>query len=173
MSKISIVSATLCASSNMNSLLEELKTKDPATAKYMESLKPEDINSLIEECIKNALQTVKAQGIQVTDHIEDFYHNKVRSYEGLKIIGALKTAKLSGGLGVMMDNGVIKFAGDEYKSEWREEIARLKKIFTDAYLLEVAKSALIIMNYDVQTPETYERGDDDQSFNLIATKTGV
>ena len=169
MSKIVWMNAQLSAAENMNAMLNELRLKDPKFAKIIEDLELDDV---IEECIQGAFKTLENQGVEITDHICDFGRNETKSFDGQKIIGALKTSKLPNGLGITLKNGVVRFAADEYRSEWKEEIKRLKKMFTDAYLLEAAKAALEILGYRIEPTEKYTTGAGNQSFNVIGIKAG-
>ncbi len=152
MSKIVTLSAQLGTPQIMNDLWEKLALQNPALA---EGIKDLDTTEMIQECIQNAFETLRGQGVETTDSIADYFGNKSKSHNSLNIIGALKTAKLPNGLGVMMDkNGTICFAADDYTSEWKNEIERLKKLFTDAFLAEAVKSALVVLGYKVEV-ETY------------------
>jgi len=169
MSKIVLLEAQLSTTRNMNKMLDELRIKDPALANLIKGL---DVTEVIGECVQKAFEILKSQGVEISGYVLDYNHNKTKSFDGQKIVGALKTPQLPNGLGIIVTDNFIRFVADEYKSEWKEEISRLKAMFTNAYLLEVAKASLEIMGYNVQPTEIYGRGDE-QSFNITGMKAGV
>lgn len=77
-----------------------------------------------------------------------------KAYTG-KLDGVLKTDKLPNGLGIKITGrGVIEFVTDEYLSDWREEIERLRGLFTDTLLAEITSSTLQILGYEVEIRST-------------------
>lgn len=148
MSKIVMLSAQLGAPQIMNDLLDQLKAKNPQIAQFIEQL---DTIPLINECAQNALNFLARQdGISKDQTISDFYGKSSSSYGSQKIIGALKTKTFDKGLGIIVDkDGSIKFVGDIYRSEWKQEADRLTKLYQEAFMAECVKMILQIMGYQV------------------------
>lgn len=166
MSKIMMLSVQLGAPQIMDDLLQKLSLQNHALA---EEIKKMDTIELISECIQNAFETLKQHNVEITDYIADYYGNQSKFHNSMNIIGALKTKKLPNCLGVMLDkNGAIQFAADEYTNEWKLEIERLKKIFTDAFLSEAVKTTLIILGYQIEI-ETFGN-ETSPSFNITGVK---
>lgn len=145
MSKIVILGAQLGAPQIIDDLLKKIAAKDPAMAEWIKHL---DTVPIIRECVSNALTRVsQMNGIQKGTRVEDYYGN---AYSG-KLDGILKTKALSRGLGIQIaSNGMVKFIADEYRSEWKREIKRLRELFTDAFTAEITSSILQILGYQVE-----------------------
>ena len=149
MSKIVILNAQLAAPHILSDLLAKVAAQDPVFAEWIKTIDPVPI---IEECVQNALTRLgKVEGISQCQKVLDYY-GKV--YGG-QLAGAFKTDKLPNGLGVKVnEKGAIEFVADEYRQEWKDEIKRLRKLFTDAFLAEITNSILQILGYDVGVQST-------------------
>ncbi len=145
MSKIVILDVQLAAPHILGDLLAKVAAQDPVLAEWIKAIDPVPI---IEECVQNALTRLgQIEGIKQCQSVLDYYGNV---YKG-KLAGALKTDKLPNGMGIKVnDKGAVEFFGDEYRQEWKDEIKRLQKLFTDAFLAEITNSILQILGYDVQ-----------------------
>lgn len=143
MSKIVILSAQLGAPQVMNDLLQRIGCKDPGLAEWVRQL---DTIPIIKECVENALTRLsQVNGIRKDSTITDYYG---KNYGG-QLVGSLKTDKFPNGLGFKVNGqGVVEFVADDYRSEWREEIERLRGLFTDAFLAEATSSILTILGYE-------------------------
>lgn len=164
MSKIVILSAKLGAPQIIDNLLDKIAVQNPALANWIGQF---DTIPIIEECVENALNRLyKINGIRKDKNITDFYDNV---YTG-KLNGVLKTEKCPHGLGIKItDRGSIEFIADNYRSEWNNEINRLRSLFTDAFIAEISSSILQILGYDVKIqPMSTEQGD--IAYNLEGVK---
>src|SRR3989344_6464834 len=153
MSKIVILDAQLAPPQILSDLLAKVAAQDPVLAEWIKEL---DTVPIIEECVQNALARMgKIEGIKQCQSVLDYYGN---AYDG-KLAGALKTDALPNGLGVKInEKGTIEFVADEYQSEWKSEIKRLQKLFTDAFLAEITNSILQILGYDVEISTIAKQG---------------
>jgi hypothetical protein len=149
MSKITIIETSLDAPQVTNGILQRLSKSDSVFAKWAKDL---DIVPLIRGCAKNALELLSTiDGIRLGTHVEDYYGNRTDNHNGHKFIGVLRSDKLPGGLGVYMeDNGEIKFAADDYESEWGVEIERLQKAFENAFIAEAGRTFMKFKKYQVK-----------------------
>jgi hypothetical protein len=147
MSKIVILSVQLGTSQILNNLLEEIAGQNPNLAEWLKQLDPLPI---IKECVVNAIDRLgQMPGISKEANISDYFGNIDYAYNS-QLIGALKTDKLPHGLGFKVnDQGAVEFVADEYTTEWRQEIKRLRELFTDAFLAEATNSILTILGYEV------------------------
>ena len=164
MSNIVILSAQLAAPHILGDLLAKVAAQDQILAEWIKGL---DTFPIIEECVQNALARLgKIEGIKQCQDILDYYG---KAYGG-KLAGALKTDALPNGLGVKInEKGAIEFVADEYQSEWKSEIKRLQKLFTDAFQAEATTAILQILGYEVEVESTTtEKGE--LIFNLEGVK---
>ena len=145
MSKIGILNGQWAAPQILGDLLAKVAAKDPVLAEWIKEL---DTTPIIGECVQNALARLgKIEGIKQCQEVLDYYG---KAYDG-KLAGALKTDALPNGLGVKVnEKGAIEFVADEYRQEWKNEIKRLRQLFTDAFMAEITNSILQILGYDVQ-----------------------
>jgi hypothetical protein len=145
MSKIVILSTQLGAPQIIDDLLQRIALQNPALADWIRQL---DTIPIIRECVENAVNRLNGtNGIRKDNGITDYYGN---SYAG-KLDGALKTNMFPKGLGIKIaSSGAVEFIADDYKSEWKEEIERLRGLFTDAFLAEITSSILQILGYEVR-----------------------
>ena len=164
MSKIVILSAQLGAPQIIDDLLKKIAARDPSMAEWIRQL---DTVPIIKECVENALNKLsQTSGIQKGTSVEDYYG---KTYSG-KLDGIMKTSNLSKGLGVrVVANGTIEFVADDYKSEWRTEINRLRELFTDAFMAEITSSILQILGYQVKI-QPVPLGNGTFSYNLEGVK---
>lgn len=73
-------------------------------------------------------ELLRLQGIEVTDFVFDYSGNKVREWQGLKILVGLGT-NLCRGVGLAIDrNGKLVFVGDDYHQQ--REFAKIKEKVT-------------------------------------------
>ncbi len=144
MSKIVILSASLGAPQIIDGLLDRIAAQNPAMADWIRHL---DTVPIIKECVGNALDRLYGiSGIRKDANITDYYGN---AYSG-KLDGVLRTDSYPKGLGLRITpQGAIEFIADDYRSEWKNEIERLRGLFTDAFLAEVTSSILQILGYQV------------------------
>ena len=164
MSKIVILSAQLGAPQIIDGLLEKIAAQNPSLADWIKQL---DTVPIIRECVGNALNRLYGMsGIQKDTKITDFYDN---AYSG-KLDGVVRTDRCPKGLGLRITpQGAIEFVADDYRSEWRNEIERLRGLFTDAFLAEVTSSILQILGYEV-TVQVSPTGQGGVSYNLEGVK---
>lgn len=164
MSKIVILSAQLGAPQVMNDLLQRIGCKNPGLAEWIKQL---DTIPIIKECADNALTRLgQVNGIRKDSNITDYYGKTF----GGQLAGSLKTDKFPNGLGFKVNSqGVVEFIADDYKSEWREEIERLRGLFTDAFMAEATSSILTILGYDVSISSKVT-GNGELLFNLEGVK---
>ncbi len=146
MSQIIELSTTLGAADILKASLAKLTVLNPTMAVWIEQL---DSQPLIVECVQKAVTLVAANGVKSSDRIANFFGNEQTSHQGQAIIAALKTDRLPNGLGIMIDGqGQIRFAADDYKSEWKQEINRLKNLFQNAFLAVASQTILEIVGYE-------------------------
>jgi len=153
MSKIVILNTQLGAPQVISGLLDKIAAQNPALADWIKQL---DTVPIIRECIENTLTRMsQIAGIRKEKSITDYYG---KAYAG-ELAGSLKTDRLPNGLGLKVNaQGTIEFVADDYTSEWRSEIERLRKLFTDAFLAETTSSILQILGYEVQVHTTHKDG---------------
>jgi hypothetical protein len=149
MSKIVILDAHLGAPKIIDDLLQRIAVQDPSLAEWIRQLDPVPI---IRECVENALNRLDGtSGIRKGTAVMDYYG---KAYIG-KLDGVLKTDKLPNGLGIKITGrGVVEFVADKYESDWREEIERLRGLFTDSLLAEITSSILQVLGYEVEIRST-------------------
>jgi hypothetical protein len=164
MSKIVILSAQLGAPQIIEGLLDKIAAQNPSLADWIRQF---DTIPIIRECVGNALNRLNgSSGVSKGTNVLDYYG---KAYAG-KLDGVLKTDRLPNGLGFKITNqGAIEFVADEYRSEWREEINRLRGLFTDAFLAEVTSSILQILGYEV-TVQSTSTGQGGLAYNLEGVK---
>ncbi len=164
MSKIVILSTQLGAPQVLGDLLQKIGCKNPGLAEWVRQL---DTIPIIKECVENALTRLgQVNGIRKDSTVTDYYG---KTYAG-QLDGSLKTDKFPNGLGFKVNGqGMIEFVADDYKPEWREEIERLRKLFTDAFLAEATSSILLILGYEVKVSSTVT-GSGELLFNLEGVK---
>ncbi len=145
MSKIVILSTQLEAPQIVNDLLDRVVVQNPGMSEWIKQL---DTLPIITECVQNALvRTAQVAGVRPAANIFDYYG---KAHNGA-LLGALETDRLPNGLGVKVNGqGEVEFVVDDYTSEWKSEIERLRKLFTDAFLAEVSLAILQILGYDAQ-----------------------
>jgi hypothetical protein len=150
MSKIVILSAQLSTPQIMNDLLQQVSREFPEIMTFFQEQL--DYIGVITECADKALSRLAGQSnIRRDSKIEDFFGNSSDSFNNQKILGSLKTNALPKGMGVIVDaQGKIVFVGDNYQSGWRNEISRLQKLFTDAFIAETTLAILQIIGYDAK-----------------------
>jgi hypothetical protein len=149
MSKIVILDAHLGAPKIIDDLLQRISVQDPSLAEWIRQLDPIPI---IRECVENALNRLDGtSGIRKGATVMDYYG---KAYTG-RLDGVLKTGKLPNGLGIKITGrGVVEFVADKYESDWREEIERLRGLFTDSLLAEITSSILQVLGYEVEIRST-------------------
>lgn len=164
MSKIVILRAQLGAPQVMNDLLQRIGCKNPDLAEWIKQL---DTVPIIKECVDNALARLgQVSGIRRDSTITDYYGKTF----GGQLAGSLKTDKLPNGLGFKVNGqGVVEFVADDYEPGWREEIERLRGLFTDAFMAEATGSILTILGYDVSVSSEVT-GNGELLFNLEGVK---
>ncbi|MEK9135169.1 MAG: hypothetical protein AAB451_02620 [Patescibacteria group bacterium] len=89
--------------------------------------------AVLGEGIKVAAQLLALQGAQVTDFVYNWSGEKVRQYDGVKIICAIATEGAVnehkfGGVGIGIDaSGKLAIVGDFYYDDQKKRAAELKK----------------------------------------------
>lgn len=164
MSKIVILNAKLGAPQILEDLLQKVAVTDPSLAVWIRQV---DTLPLIEGCIVRALDRLcQIEGIKKSETVFDYSNN---AYAG-SLAGALQSEQLPKGLGVKLNGqGVIEFVADDYRSEWKKEIKRLRELFTDAFLAESTAAILNILNYKTEVL-TDQNGKGEYSFSLEGVK---
>jgi len=163
MSKIVILSTQLGTPQIIDDFLQRVAAQDQSLAEWIRQL---EVVPIIRECVENAINRLNGTGgIKKDTGITDYFG---KPYNG-KLDGVLKTDKFPKGLGIeITDQGVIRFVADDFKLEWKEEIKRLRGLFTDAFLAEVTSSILQILGYTVKVqPVSLEHG---LAYNLEGVK---
>ena len=151
MSKVVIFEAQLGVSEIINDLSLKFVAKNPDLAKWLENI---DSTPIITECVKKSIQRLKDGGIQTDNQASIDGATYTSDYHGMEIVGVLKTDKLPTGLGVMVNNGKIKFAADGNRSGSEEEAKRLQDLFEKIFLQEIVKAFLQILGYRIKISET-------------------
>lgn len=146
MSQIVMLRTCLAAPQTMSGLLASLATRAP---QFVEAFQNLEMRPIIEECAQNALAHLAALlGIGVTKHVSDYGGRVITTFNGLNIIGSLRTQNLPGGLGIVVDQqGNIQFVTDDYKDQWKKEITRLRSLFETAFSAEAGMAIARILGY--------------------------
>lgn len=149
MSKIVVLSAKLGAPQILDDLLKKIALKDPALAEWVKQF---DAIPVIKECVNKALARMKeVNGIKLISKVSGYGDEK---FSG-KLDGVISSDRLQKGLGLRVnEKGEVEFIADEYGHDTREEIKRLRKIFTDAFLAEATSAILQILGYEVNIQST-------------------
>jgi hypothetical protein len=94
------------------------------------------------DLLKQVLDIVAQQvGGTVSDSIKDYNGNTLKNWDGEPILGAIKTDKVSRGIGLTIKNGTLKFVGDNYGCE--NQFSKLKGEIELTYELTYKKLALV------------------------------
>lgn len=151
MSKVVIIETELGVSKIVKDLLEKFAKKNPHFAPWLENIDPTPI---LTECVKKTIQRLKENDIQTDNKALIDGATYTRDYQGMEIVGILKTDKLPTGLGIIIDHGKVKFAADGNRSGSEEEVKRLRDFFEKIFLQEIAKAFLQAYGYRIKTSET-------------------
>ena len=103
--------------------------------------------------LKKALEVLvlAESGLEIRDHIEDYYGKKHTSWEGGKIIGAVFGRELQKGVGVSVDKqGHLVFASHDRGPALEKVKAKVEQTYKVVTLV----IALQNMGYEVQADET-------------------
>lgn len=151
MSKVVIFEAQLGVSEIINDLSLKFVAKNPDLAKWLTNI---DSTPIITECVKKSIHRLKKSDIQTDNKALIDGVTYTGDYQGMEIIGVLKTDKLPTGLGVIIDRGKVKFAADSNRSGSEKEAKRLQDLFEKIFLQEIVKAFLQIFGYRIKMSET-------------------
>jgi len=164
MSKIVILRAQL-GMPQINSSIDKIRMENPPMADFIAN---SDTVPLIKECAQKALERLYGQaGIKKGATVTDYYGNPANE----RFVGIMATGELPKGLGVIVrDSGMIEFAADSFRPEWKEEIRRLQALFADAFIAELTAAIMEIMACENVTIQSIPDGRGGFAYNVAGEK---
>lgn len=82
------------------------------------------------DILKKVLEVLGLEGLEIRDHIKDYYHASHTSWGGNKIIGAIFTKDLARGVGVSVDKqGHLIFVSHESGAAFEEIKSKVEKTY--------------------------------------------